>query len=223
MYDIIQSLITEPLYTVIGILIFWLIFYILLRSLNSLEKWYEYAWVLIGVSGVLFLVAENRKNRSIDELPIFERLVNEELLSLKAYTEFPNHCFKFNNSGVLSQEVFNSRQLMQDSVCSWMKRVKKVVEFSLSNRDTSLSKIPKLNVEDFQKVLEYENVYMRRERINRLNDKRYQLKKNIEDHFWENYKYSFGILFLIIAFALRLATVTKKYVKQKTTPKPIKS
>ncbi|MEC3905748.1 hypothetical protein VOI54_01830 [Tamlana sp. 2201CG12-4] len=214
MFELLEGLITKPFNTFLGIIILWGIFYLvfvkLLKLRGSIWHWFEYSWIFVGVFGVLFLVAENRKNRSVNRLEFINNRLKNDVKDLKNYSEISNHCFKYNNSGLLSQEVFDKRQAEQDSVCSWMKKVKAMAEKSINNNYILLDKIPVINIENYQALAEYKHVLIVHQRINEQIKNRDELTKIINDDFWEGYKYTFGILFLIIAFALRLTIVSKK-------------
>ncbi|MGY5353605.1 hypothetical protein [Wenyingzhuangia sp. IMCC45467] len=220
MFKAIQELINNPLIAFIGVILLWGLFYILFLRVFKLKEitWIrlEFSWIFVGVFGLLFLVAENRKNRSTNELELYSNYVKFNLSDLNIYSEIPNHCLKYNNSGVLPQNEFEIRQAEQDSVCSWMKRIHQITSKSIANDYNSLPDLPVLNITNYQTSSDYEYVLVYFNRINELTKKRDELRKIVNDTFWEGYKYTFGILFLIIAFAIRLTLVSKKIMDKKT-------
>ena len=52
-------------------------------------------------------------------------------------------------------------------------------------------------------------------KINELIEKRNTLMKDAGNNFWAEFKYTFGVLLLFIAFGLRLAMITKKIEDEK--------
>lgn len=220
MFETIQGLITNPLIAFLGVILLWGLLYILLLRIFKLKEivWIrlEFSWIFVGVFGLLFLVAENRKNRSSNELERFNNYVESNISDLNSYSGIPNHCFKYNNSGVLPQSEFDLRQAEQDSVCSWMKRIHQITSESIADNYSPLPQLPILNVQNYQTSTDYEYVLVYFNRINELTAKRDELNKIVNDTFWEGYKYTFGILFLIIAFAIRLTLVSKKIMDKKT-------
>ncbi|MCR8667286.1 hypothetical protein NO995_06315 [Aestuariibaculum sp. M13] len=160
--------------------------------------------------GLLIVVDENRRNRSFYELEIINDIIERDFQYLINYTEISTHCFKYNNSGLLPQEEFDKRQAEQDTICNWMVKVRRLIEKSKQNDYSKLEQIPFLNIRNYQESDEFERVENDHIRLNEQIARRIELLKIVNDNFWETYKYSFGILLIVIAFALRLSIVTNK-------------
>lgn len=214
MFEIIEGILTKPLYTFLSVLIIWGFLYLLLSRVFNVREiiWIrlEYIWIFIGLIGLLIVVDENRKIRSSNELDNLKIRIERNLDDLISYTQMTNHCFKYNNSGLLPQDEFDRRQAQQDSICKWMPRVRKMAELSKSKDNAKLNPIPTLKVENYQKIMEYEHVLIDHNRLNEQIERRNELNSIVGNDFWEGYKYTIGVLLMVFAFALRLSIIKNK-------------
>lgn len=214
---ILRKLVTEPIYAIVAVLILWFIFHIVLNYLIKPQpkNWIklEYFWILIGFMGVVSFIMENNRSFKKSDLDFKERWVKRELESLKRFTQNPSICFKYNKGDWMSQDEFDARQAESDEICNWSKNIYKAIQ---SREDTIFSKIenyPEITLKILKSDYAVERIKKDIISINEYIIERNELKTNINSNHWRNFTYTFGVLFLIIAFAIRLTLVSRK-VKQ---------
>ncbi|WP_139959884.1 hypothetical protein [Flavicella sediminum] len=214
MFEFIRNLITNPLWAFLGVIIVWIILRFFLVKISSLSSvtWarLEYIWIGIGLLGVLTLVDENRKQFQVSELGKVETWIKNDSRSLLNFANNQMHCFQYNNSGIFSQEEFDRRQAHSDSICNWAKKVGLVVKESIENGYIKIENLPELLVSEKEKEFAFEEIEKDIVEINKNIERRDELITETNDNFWKGFKYSFGILLLIIAFGIRLTIISKK-------------
>ena len=214
MYELIRNIITNPSYAFIVVIAIGFILRIILINILKINTlaWarLEYFWIGIGIIGVLTVVDENRKEFQLNELDKVNHWIKNDSESLLRFTGNQMHCFQYNNTGILTQQEFDKRQAHSDSICSWVKKVGKVVSTSIHNGYTIIDSIPELIVSQKEEEFAYEQIQYDIQQINGYIIRRDELLDSTSDNFWKGFKYSFGILLLIIAFGIRLAIVSNK-------------
>ncbi|PKB43053.1 hypothetical protein AX016_1236 [Cellulophaga sp. RHA19] len=214
MFEFLRNLITIPLWTFLGVLIVWIIFRFLLVKISNLTAvtWtrLEYIWIGIGLLGVLTLVDENRKQFNKSELEKVEIWIKNDSKSLLNFTNNQMHCFQYNNTGLFSQEEFDRKQSHSDSICCWVKKVGLVVKESTEKGYTKIENTPELLVSEKEKEFAFKEIERSLIEINKNIERRDVLITETNDNFWKGFKYSFGLLLLIIAFGIRLTIISKK-------------
>lgn len=211
---LLREIITKPFYAIAAVLILWLIFHTLFIYVIKLKpkSWIrlEYIWIIIGFMGVISFVMENNRNSKKSDLDFKERWIKRELRSLKTFTQNPSICFKYNKSDWMSQEEFDARQAESDKICQWSKDIYTSIQ---NRKDTIFSPIenyPKIELQIFKTDYTFERITKDINSLNQNIIERRNLKEIIESNNWRNFTYSFGVLFLIVAFAIRLTLVSKK-------------
>ncbi len=219
MFELTRDLITNPFSAFIGVIGIWLITRVLLINLLKINAiaWarLEYVWIGIGILGVLTVVDENKKEFDLNELDKVKHWIENDSESLLRFTNNQMHCFQYNNTGIFSQQEFDKRQAHSDSVCSWVKQVAKVVSTSIENGYSTIDSIPELLVSQKEEEFAYEQIQYDVQKINEYILRRDQLILSTNDNFWKGFKYSFGILLLIVAFGIRLTIISNKVKNEK--------
>lgn len=220
MFELIRNLISNPLIAFIAVLATWGLLYILLVRFGKLKKvsWVklEYIWIGVGLLGLLTIIGENRRKFQIGELDRVETWIKndyESLLSFRDNRVF--HCMKYNNTGLFSQEEFNKRQARADSVCAWSEQIGIIVDSTFSNGKLKIENLPQLEIYKPESEYSYERIMQLVNMINPNIEKRDNLIADIGNKFWNNFKYGFGIILLIIAFGIRLTIISNKIREQK--------
>ena len=215
MYEFLNGLITKPFLATIAVLVIWLILHVFLVKFGKLSKsnWarLEFVWIGIGFLGVLAIIAENREKSDIAELKWVSDWIETDYRSITSFTSNEQlNCLKFINTSLFSQAEFEKRQARQDSICSWTRIINIFADSTYRNGKVKLKNIPKLNISKPESEYSYNRI---NELVTRLNiniEKRDALKSKLQERFWHDFKYSFGILLLLFAFGLRLTFISYK-------------
>lgn len=219
MFELIRNLITNPLSAFIGVIVTWLVLRVLLINLLNISAlaWarLEYVWIGIGIIGVLTVIDENRKEFQLNELDKIKHWIENDSKSLLRFTDNQIHCFQYNNTGIFSRQEFDKRQAHSDSVCSWVKKVGKVVSSSIENGYGIIDSIPELLVSQKEEEFAYEQIQYDVQKINEYILRRDELINSTSNNFWRGFKYSFGILLLIVACGIRLTIISNKVKNEK--------
>jgi hypothetical protein len=219
MFAFIEKLITNPLYGILAVLVLWVVSYLLLSKLLKISNlaWIrlEYAWIAVGFIAVLVLIDENRKRTEQKEVDKLQFNIENTYHYLFNELDIESTCQKFNNSLNLSPHEFDSIQRRSDIVCQWAKDVRKIILNDFSTHKTKIEKLPLLEVDDFKNESIYSYTIVEIESLNDWLSQLEKLKKDIKDDSWNQFKYSVGILFLIIAFAIRLTINSHKVKMEK--------
>ena len=219
MYEFIRNLISEPFYALSAVLIIWLILYLTLIKTKLLSKktWirFEYFWIGVGFLGLLTIVAENKKQYKTYQLESVKTWLKNDYESLSNSLNYRFPCMQFQNTGLFSQEEFDRRQARADSLCDWSKKMKIIVDSAILKGYVKIENIANLQIESISEDYDYQEVFSSLSKINELIEKRNTLMKDAGNNFWAEFKYTFGVLLLFIAFGLRLAMITKKIEDEK--------
>ncbi len=221
MYEIIRNLIITPYISLLAIIVTWGVLHILLVKCFKLKDVFwarlEYFWIIVGILGLLSIVDENRKQVQINKLKIVNYRIENESESLFNFTKNEIHCIKYIRSDWLPKEEFEKRQAHSDFICNWVKEVSRIVEKSIKNGYIRIEKLPKLKFLDKEKEFSFKEIMRRVNLINSNIGERDVLRKDIGNTSWRDFKYTFGILLLILAFSIRLTLVSKKVNTLKKT------
>lgn len=224
MFELIRSLVSVPIYSFVAIIVIWILLRLLLINVFSLSKiaWIrlEYIWILVGSFGVITLVDENGRQFKLSELEKLEVWISNDIESLFNFAK-NDQCMKFVDTGIFTKEEFDNRQADSDTICAWVKKIAILVDSSISNGYTKIESLPNLSISNREKQYEFKRVNDEISNINRNIYKRDKLRIETNDNFWRGFKYSIGILLLIIAFGVRLTMISKKVedLKNESTPK----
>ncbi len=219
MYEFLRDLISNPLTAFISVIIVWLILHFLLVRLKYFSNitWvrFEYIWIAIGFIGVLALIDENRHNYNIVDLKQSEHWIEKDFETLASSLDNDIfHCVKYNNTGLFSEEVFDSIQARADSVCVWTNKVETLVDSAYSNGKLEITNLPQLNINNPKNEYSFERTMQLIDELNLNITKRDSLIKICNRRFLQDFRYSFGILLLIIAFGFRLTIISHKVRKE---------
>jgi hypothetical protein len=219
MFEFLRNITTNPFSAFLGVIVTWIILRVLLINVLKISTlaWtrLEYVWIGIGILGVLTVVDENRKQFQLNELENVENWIENDSESLLRFTNNQMHCFQYNNTGIFTQQEFDKRQSHSDSICSWMKEVGIVVSNSIKNGHSKIDTIPELLVSKKEEEFAFEQTQKDILKINEYIIRRDKLIISTSDNFWKGFKYSFGILLLIVAFGIRLTIISNKVNKEK--------
>lgn len=220
MYDLVRNLISNPLTAFVAVLITWGLLYLFLIRIGKLKQvtWVklEYIWIGIGFLGLLSIIDENRQKFKIVDLERIETWIEndyETLLSFLDNSAF--HCMKYNSTGLFSQERFNQIQARTDSVCAWSKQVSAILDSTYSNGKLEIKNLPRLEIINPESEYSYERITQLVNTINPNVKKRDKLIAEIGNQFWQDFKYGFGIILLILAFGIRFTIISQKVRNEK--------
>ncbi|MGB1319223.1 MAG: hypothetical protein ACPG5W_13485 [Flavobacteriales bacterium] len=219
MNDFLKALMTNAWCALAAVLCLWIALHVVLVRLVSLKEttWtkFQFAWIFIGFFGVVSLIDENQKSFGISELSRVKHSIEYEYNSLERFLTSDILCMKYIDSGIFSREEFLRRQARQDTICEWTKSVKVLVDTAIARGYAKIDTIPPLKIYNPEIEYEYERIT---EDLNALSQKisrRSILIEQTGNKDFGNFKHSIGVLLLIVAFAIRLTTVSKKVREQK--------
>lgn len=220
MYKLLSYLITNPLIAFVAVIITWIILYLLLVRIGKLKRLtcvrLEYVWIGIGFFGVLTIIDENRRNHQIMELDRIDIWIENDYNTLLSFLgNSQSHCAKYINTGLFSQEEFNQIQARTDTICLWTKQVYDIVDSTYSKGKLKIVNIPSLNVDNPENDYSYERTLKIVNELNQNIESRDELLALSRNQFWNDFKYSFGIILLILAFGLRLTIISQKVRDEK--------
>jgi hypothetical protein len=220
MFEIIRNILTIPIWTITATVFLWFVIYRLFIFFKLSEvnwKRLEYIWIFIGLFGLLSVVEKNNKEfKTVDNFYV-KKNIEFNLSRIKFFLSDLQTCFKYNkiSSSLLD---FDDRQYDQDLICSWSKTYK--IDFDtidgIPTKFLDTLAIKKLifktsfmagYIKEFQSCCSAINSDIKKFNL---------YKKQIKSNDWENFSRTTGVLFIIIAFAIRLSITTKNV---KTTKK----
>ncbi len=217
MNDFLVNLISNPFYAIITFLLLWqiLVFVLIKKCTLKPKTWakFEYAWVGIGFIAVLALIAENRLTIQNNELNKLEIWIQRDFNEIKGYAKLQSNCRQLNFIGTLNKADFDEIQLRQNKICEWTKKVVMHID-SLSNAGyPEITNLPNLQVDREDSLNIYSQIRSEIDSANELIAERDTLRESISRNEWDEFRRTFGIVLLIIAFSLRF-TITSHKVKQ---------
>lgn len=219
MFELTRSIITDPVSALLCVIILWGILHLTFVKFLNLKPttWarLEYVWIAVGLLGALTLIDENRRQFKVNELGTVNVWIENDYKSLIDFISSDFRCLTFSNTGIFSNEEFNIKQARADTICSWTKSVKSIVDSLYSNGKLEIESLPPLNVENANQDYVFERITTDVRGINQNIKLRSSLTKEINDKFWLDFKYTLGILLLVLAFGLRLTIVSYKVRKEK--------
>jgi hypothetical protein len=213
MFDIIRNILTTPIWTITVTIFLWAIFYLLFivfKLSDTNWKRLEYIWIFIGLFGILTVIEKNNKEfKTVDNYYV-KKDIEYNLSRINFFLSDIQSCFKYNKIQS-SPSDFDERQFDQDLVCEWSKSYKIEIDTAegIPTKPLDTLSIKKIDfkttfmddfVKEFQTCCSTINADI--EKFNLYNG---QIKSND----WENFSRTTGILFIIIAFAIRLSITTR--------------
>lgn len=214
----IGELLISPYLIIVVTLILWLIlfqiFYRIIQLKERNWKRLEYAWLFIGLFGLISVVADNKKqyhHYQSENSANYIKILCKELQSTLNGTQT---CFQFIRSEY-SPANFDDLQHDQNLICSWSKTFQLNLDSSNSIPKNNLEKInvDELNLKSDGMMLFINEFNSSVEAINsEIKEYTYHLEI-YHDQTWEHFTKSFGVLMLSIAFAIRLSIATKNVVQ----------
>lgn len=175
----------------------------------------EFIWIGIGFLGVLTLIDENRLMFQKSELDQVETWIEGDFRSITRFSDLSAHCIKYQNTGIFEQEEFDKRQLRQDMICQWTKNVKTYLD-SLATQDyPRIDELPLIKIDSAETEWTYTQILDDVEQVNIKIERRDNLNQSIKVNNWGDFKQTFGLILLILAFALRFTIVTNKVRTEK--------
>lgn len=216
----IIKILTSPFLMVTATIILWIAFYLIFTKIYVLSetswKRLEYLWISTGFLGLISIVNENQNMFLYNTSERKGYFIQSDIKMLKSTLSSFQTCFKFSKSE-FSPNDFEERQNDQDKICNWSKTYQ--IELD------SITEIPTkdlLKIDEAKLLLKTDMMNEYIEDFNNSVDtinkdlKEYKsMKITLESDDWKNFSRSFGVLFLIIAFSVRLAITTKNVVQTK--------
>lgn len=214
LHDFFQSLIFSPLKALLFVIFIWGICYIslvrLIKPKQSFWNKLEYVWVIIGLFGALALIDENNKLYSTNELTRVQSYIENDYKFLNKFVSDEFRCMKYSKSDLVTEAEFLKGQNRADSICKWSKQVSYILDSLYKKNMSKIETLPSLNIEDYEKEYVYLRVIADKNLINKSIIKREELKTEINNRDWFNFKNSIGIILLLVAFSLRLTVISNK-------------
>jgi hypothetical protein len=219
MFEFTRNLISNNWYVILSVLILWLLFHYLFVKYFKIKEiiWIrlEYIWISIGFIGVLTIVEENQKNFNQQELRFVENWINYDYEELLSISNLQINCIKYqHNSSLFTKEEYDLLQSRQDSICNWTNKIH-IKANSCFKKKSAITNLPKLGISDEEKQYPCDRIKELISSINKNVEKREITKPKIGSLFWNDIKSGFGVILLIIAFALRLTITSNKVNKEK--------
>lgn len=170
----------------------------------------EYVWIFTGFLGLLTIINQNNKDVKSKEIRFVKQNIDLDVSHLNFYLQESQACFKYNKME-WSPDNFDLRQADQDRICSWSKQFKinadSIEGIPLSPLDTIKLKSIEFDTDFMDSYVEEVIKFIGQINSNILKFKEYSYE--IKSDSWESFSKSFGPLFLILAFAIRLSIATK--------------
>lgn len=216
----LAELIISPFWIVIVTIILWIIlfqiFYRFLKLSEANWKRLEYIWLFIGLIGLVNVVVENRKTYNFYNSERVSNYIRSSIKNINSDLSSFKVCFKYNKTD-FSPEDFDERQYDQDLICSWSKTYKIKLD-TLGIPQRKLDTISKTSfnfktnemddfITDFNEMIKTVNSEIKEY-------KTYREEYKTEE--WKNFARTFGVLFIMIAFSIRLSIATKNVINSKT-------
>jgi hypothetical protein len=221
MFEFSRNLISNNWYSILAVLILWILFhYLFVKYFKKKEIFWirlEYVWISIGFIGVLTIVEENEKRFNQQELTFVENRIDydyEELLSL---SNLQINCITYQyNPSLYTEKEYNLIQSRQDSICNWTNKIYIKANLCFKHNKSAIKNLPKFEIPKGEKQYPCDRIRELVSNINKNVEKRESIRPKIRSHFWNNIKSGFGVILLIIAFALRLTITSNKVNKEKS-------
>jgi hypothetical protein len=216
--SMIRDLLISPQYLVIATLVLWLVlfqaFYRVFKISEVNWKRLEYIWLFAGFLGLINLVIENKKEYNFYSSERVKNYIGVSIKNMRESLTENRTCFQYSKSEFSPYNLVE-RQSERDRFCAWAKKY-------LITYDT-IKSTPKKHF----KILDYHN--FRTDEVNMdvadLNELIKVLNSEISEYNlyrgeydsndWKTFSKTFGILLLVIAFAIRLSIATKNTVTSK--------
>ncbi len=211
----LEELIRNPIYAILAVLILWQILRILLVKYSKEEEktWVrmEYTWVIAGFMGVITLVIENDDKFKRNELEFQSKFVRNQVDNLLKFAEMESNCRKFSKGDWIPTDEFLKIQAETDSICNWIKsEIIPLLKESIKNDYDTLKVYRKINLHYLEGTYTPGRIENDIKRINKEISVRDNLKNSIYGDVWLFIRNTFGVILLIIAFAIRLTIISKK-------------
>jgi hypothetical protein len=220
MFEFTRNLISNNWYAILAVLILWSLFhYLFVKKFKKKEIFWirlEYIWISIGFIAVLTLVEENEKRFNQQELTFVENRIDNDYEELLSLSNLQINCIKYQyNSSLYTKEEYDLIQSRQDSICIWTNKIYMKANACFKHEKSAIKNLPKFEISNGEKQFPCDRIKELISIINKNVEKRENIKPKIESHFWNNLKSGFGVILLIIAFALRLTITSNKVNKEK--------
>lgn len=208
------ELITSPILTVIITVILWWILYTLFTRVFILteRQWkkLEFIWIFTGFIGLITLVNDNSKLFSMYKFDSIAAQIKNDLTILDIHLRESITCRTF-QIAENSPKDLPDRVSDQNKFCEWSKKY--------TIRKHPVKGIPSDSLAIIDKAaLKFQTDFLDNE-INHINTTVYEINKkvkiynqldeNINANGWRTFASTSGILFIIIALALRLAIASR--------------
>jgi len=211
----LRAIITDSFYAVVAVIAIWQIFnLILIHSLSLNDKLWaklEYIWIIIGFMGVVSIVVENERIIKKDDLAFTEHWVEERFERLLFFSISEAECIVYQKADWMPQEEFDKRQAESDQFCQWVnEEILPILIKSKENGYERIGKYKELKADRLKERYTHERITEDIKSINEDILTRDALRKELSVNRWLGFQYTFGVILLILAFALRLTMVTRK-------------
>jgi hypothetical protein len=220
MFEFTRNLISNNWYVILSVLILWLFFHYLFVKYFKIKEiiWIrlEYIWISIGFIGVLTIVEENQKNFNQQELRFVENWIDYDYEELLSISNLQINCIKYeHNPSLYTKEEYDLLQLRQDSICNWTNKIHIMADSCFKQKKSAIINLPKFKISNEERQYPCDRIKELISNINKNVKKRESIKPKVRSRFWNDIKSGFGVILLIIAFALRLTITSNKVNKEK--------
>jgi len=177
----------------------------------------DYIWLSIGFLAVLTIIEENKKRYSQQELSFVKTWIDRDYEDLISISKLQNNCIQFQHNPLLhSKDEFALIQSRQDSICNWTKMIYVKADSCFRNGQVAILNLPKYEISTSGNDYPCDRIKELIKTINENVNKRAILDSRLSNNFWSGFKSGLGVIFLFIAFALRLTIISYKVKKEKT-------
>ena len=213
MFEIIRTILTTPIWTIVATIFFWFVTYklfIILKLSDTNWKRLEYIWIFTGLFGLLTVIEGNNKEFKTADNYYVKQDIQYNLSRIKFFLSDIQSCNKYTKFAS-SPNDFDDRQYDQDLICDWSGKYK--IEIDTVEGIPTIS-LDTLTIKQITFRTTFMDDYVKEFKaccsiINADIEKFNLFQLQIKSSDWENFGRKTGVLLIIIAFAIRLSITTK--------------
>jgi hypothetical protein len=220
MADLIKNILTHPLWTIGTTLFLWAFLFFAFTILKLSEvnwKRLEYVWLFAGFIGLLSISIENNKKFKSSEIQFVKNNIELDISFLNSFLSESQACRKYNQIESSPKDL-KQRQSDQDKICFWAKGFKINIDtlegIPVFPLDTIKLKLIAFDTDFMDDYVKEVQKFTRNINANILTYNKYS--EEIKSKSWEEFSKTFGLLLLILAFAVRLSIATRNVRNSKS-------
>lgn len=218
-FHIIRNIITGPLWTISAVMFLWIVIYNLLtltKQSGVVWKRLEFVWLFAGLMGLLITVTENGTESANNELKYLEFDIENLVDDANFFLDSSYACREYYKSD-LSPDDFNLRIRDQEKFCKWAQSFKSTMQMVTDSFEGPVD-ISTLDTLSFRTNFLATDIQSLKEIVNNLNlqlTSHTELAAYASSKSFDRFRRSIGVVFLIVAFAIRLAIASNNLSKEK--------